>query len=322
VSITAPVPDLADEPVGAPLRPLPAALPVVLDVRGPWTANVRGVVEGELGWQPVDEVTATLVPPAVRLADVSAGPGDGTPTVLVVTAEDAPAAAAEATIRVRPSAILDWPATGDDLIAAVTRATAAPRGSAVVTPTLRIGGAAGGVGTTTVALAVAGTAAWRGRSVLVASGEAVLLPPGTPSIDPAALAAPDLWSRAAAIEGVPGARAVRTVAPAHEGSVVDPSVEVAVLDLGVASDVDVLVVRPDALGLAALTRTTAAVVAVVGRGPATDRALSDAIGGRRRLDLPWSARVGRAALVGRVPASLPGSFVRALLPLVPSGPSG
>jgi hypothetical protein len=63
------------------------------------------------------------------------------------------------------------------------------------------------------------------------------------------------------------------------------------------------------------------VVVVVGDGPASPRAVSEAIGGRRRLDLPWSVRVGRAGLVGRVPASLPGSFVRALLPLAPPEPT-
>jgi hypothetical protein len=82
-----------------------------------------------------------------------------------------------------------------------------------------------------------------------------------------------------------------------------------------------LVFRPGAAGLGALADTTAAVVIVVGDGPASPRAVAEAIGGRRRIDLPWSVRVGRAGLVGRVPASLPGSFVRALLPLAPPEPT-
>jgi hypothetical protein len=319
------LPDRADGPDGiaaersetVPDGTLPAALPVALEVRGALLERLRRVVEGTLGWQPVDEVTAGLVPPAVRLTDVSGTGGDGTPTVLLVAPDDPPRVAADAAARQRPSAIVSWPGSEADLIRAVARATAAPRGVVRGTSTLRLGGAAGGVGTTTVVLAVAGAAAWRGRAVLVASDDPVLLPDGAPAIDPAAMAAPDLWTRAAPLEGVPDARAVRLVGPPADVDVVDPSVDAVLLDHGVGTDVDVLVVRPDAAGLAALARTTAAVVVVVGRGPASARAVSDAVGSRRRIDLPWSARVGRAGVVGRVPAALPGTFVRAVLPLAP-----
>lgn len=306
-----------DVPARAGTSSVPAALPVALALRGSLADPVRRVVEGSLGWQPVDELTAGLVPPAVRLADVTAPPVDGTPTVLLVTADDTARAAADAARRLQPAAVVDWPWARDALEVAVARAVAAPRAAGRRTPLVRLGGAAGGVGTTTVALALAGATAWRGRRVLVASGDEVLLPPGCPTIDPGALAAPDLWARAGALVGVPGARAVRTLGSPDEVVVADPSVDLLVLDRGVASDVDVLVARPDAAGVAALARTTAAVVVVVGQGAASPRAVTEAIGGRRRLDLPWSVRVGRAGLVGRVPASLPGSFVRALLPLAP-----
>jgi hypothetical protein len=298
------------------------ALPVALALRGALTDPVRRVVEGSLGWQPVDELTAGLVPPAVRLVDVTAPAGDGTPAVLLVTPDDAPRDAADAARRLRAVAVVDWPGTQDDLEVAVARAVGSPRAAGRRTPLVRLGGAGGGVGTTTVALALAGACAWRGRNVLVASGDEVLLPDGCPTIDPAALAAPDLWTRAGDLEGVPGARVVRTIGSVDEVTVADASVDLLVFDAGVASDVDVLVVRPDAAGIAALARTTAAVVVVVGAGPASPRAVTEAIGGRRRLDLPWSVRVGRAGLVGRVPASLPGSFVRALLPLAPPETSG
>lgn len=301
--------------------PLPSAVPVALDLRGRFADGVRSAVEAH-GWQAVDEATAALVPPVVRLAGIAAHRGDGTPTVLLVADDDPAPEAAAACLRLRPTAVVAWPDEGHELVGAVTTATAAPRADATTARLLRVGGAAGGVGTTTVALALAGLAAWRGQATLVTSGDAVLLPPAAPGVDPSALAAPDLWSRAAAIEGVPGARAVRTTAAPFDAVLADPAVATAVLDLGVAADVDVLVIRPDAAGVAALERTAAAAVVVVGDGPVSPRALATAIGGRRRVDLPSSHRIARAALVGRVPAALPGRAVRALLPLVPAGPSG
>lgn len=304
-----------------PATTLPSAVPVALDLRGRLSDGVRRAVEAH-GWLVVDEATASLIPPVVRLADVTAPSGDGTPTVLLVAPDDPPTDAAEACLRVRPTAVVAWPDERHVLVGAVTAATAAPRQRTASAVLLRVGGAGGGVGTTTVALALAGLSAWRGQATLVTSGDAVLLPPGVPGIDPSALAAPDLWGRAAPVEGVPGARAVRTTAPPFEATLADPSVATAVLDLGVADEVDVLVVRPDAAGMAALERTAAAAVVVVGEGPVSARALASAVGGRRRVDLPWSRRVARAAVVGRVPAALPGRAVRSLLPLVPSGPSG
>ncbi|MEX1177920.1 MAG: hypothetical protein WEB09_05625 [Nitriliruptor sp.] len=301
---------------------LPVALPVSLAVRGQLAEPLRRTVEGTLGWQLVDEVTASLVPPAVRLADVTAAVDGASPTVLVVTRDDAPELAATATARLRPVAIVAWPAEPHELAAAAARATAAPRTAQVPTTVIRIGGAAGGTGTSTVALALAAVAAWRGGDVLVASGAAVLLPPAAPTVDPSALAAPDLLARAAPIPGVPGARAVHTNSPVLEVAVADPAVDLAVIDVGVADDVDVLVVRPDAAALAGLRRTAAAAVVVTGRGAVPARALEAAVGGRRRIDLPASDRVARAAAVGRVPASLPGSYLRALHGLLPRGTPG
>lgn len=309
---------LAD--LAPPTTPL-AAVPVALDLRGRSAEAVRRAVEAH-GWQAVDEATAALVPPVVRLADVTAPAGDGTPTVLLVGIDDRALDAASACLRVRPTTVVAWPDVDGVLVDAVLAATSAPRRTTSSATLLRVGGAGGGVGTTTVALALAGLAAWRGQATLVASGDAVLLPSGTPGIDPSALTAPDLWSRATVIEGVPGARAVRTSSPPFDTTVSDPSVATAVLDLGVADEVDVLVLRPDAAGVAALERTSAAAVVVVGDGPVAPHALSAAVGGRRRVDLPWSHRIARAGLVGRVPAALPGRAVRALLPLVPAGPSG
>ena len=73
--------------------------------------------------------------------------------------------------------------------------------------------------------------------------------------------------------------------------------------------------RADGPGLAAAGRTTAAAVVVIGSGPAATSAVAAACGSRRRVHLPRSARVARAGLAGRVPAGLPGSWLRPLLPL-------
>ncbi len=313
-----------DDPLDVALAAnvLPAALPVELAVRGQLAEAVRRTVEGALGWQLVDELTAALVPPAVRLADPTSAPGGDTPTVLLVPAGDAPEAAALAAVRLRPAAVTAWPCEGTALAAAVARATAAPRAAALTTIELRVGGSAGGAGTTTVSLALAAVAAWRGDAVLLASGDRVLLPADAPAVDPSAMAAPDLYTRAAPLAGVPGARAVRTTGPATEAAVIDPAARLAILDVGVADEVDVLVVRPDAAGIAALERTAAAAVVVTGTGAVPARAIAAAAGGRRRVDLPTSHRVARAAAVGRVPSSLPGRYVRSLAGLVPSGAPG
>lgn len=306
-----------DPPVAADA--LPAALPVAFDVRERLGLTLRRTVEGQLGWQPVDADTAALVPPAVRLVDVTAAGPDPVPTVLVVAPDDDPYEAAEAGHRLRPQAIVTWPGDGPGLVAAVAAATAAPRSLGPAATVTRVGGAAGGTGTTTVALALAGLAAWRGRPTLIASRDRLLLPAAAPRVEPPALAAADLWARAAPVVGVPQARAVRTTSPPVDVAVADPRASVVVLDLGVADDVDVLVCRADAAGRDAIARTSAAAVVVVGEGPVPRRELVAVIGGRRRVEVPWSARAARAALVGRVPAALPGRLVHALAPLLPAG---
>jgi hypothetical protein len=293
------------------------ALPVALDLAGPHADGVRRWVEGVLGWQPIDADTGELVPAALRLCDVAgAGAVSARPTVLLVADDEAPAAVAEAAVRARPDLVVPWPAGRDDLpqqVAGMLADHAPPPGQVRV---LRVGGAAGGTGTSTVALALAGLAGWSGLRTLVAVGAGApvddgLLVPGD------AVAAPDLWRRASALPGVPQARVVRV---ADRGWLPEPAAsepEVAVLDVGVATDVDVLVCRADAAGLEAVTRTTAAAVVVNGAGPASAAAVRRACGHRRHLSLARSARVARAGLHRRVPTSLPGSWLQPLTPLVP-----
>jgi hypothetical protein len=288
-----------------------SALPVAIDVDDD---RVRRHVEEALGWQPVDASTALLVPPAVRLVDASAVPSDDrVPRVLL--AGDDPVAAARAAIALRPADVVRWPDDRDalaDVVASVlARARRAPSAGRVI----RIGGAAGGVGTTTVCLAVAGIAAWDGLDTLAAVRdpapirEVVVMPSSAAS-------APDVLRRATVLPGTVRGRVVRIADRGRFEDPVDPAIALTVVDEGVATDVDVLVVRPDASAHARIPHSTAAVVVVVGEGPVTPRDLGRVAGGRRGVAVPASARVARAAAVGRVPDGLPGTWLRRLAPVL------
>lgn len=320
--MTAAQPDPSRAPASASTTAAIAALPVALDLAGGHGDSVRRWVEGVLGWQPVEARGDALVPPAVRLVDVAArvtpGPARVAPAVLVLTDQDDPAAVAAAGALHTPAAVVTWPADRDRLADVVADVVAAPRPpDATATTALRIGGTGGGVGTTTVALALAGLAAWQGRGALAVVRDR-LLAGGIRDVPVEALASPDLWERATPVAGVPGARAVAVARDAPpDVDAIGPPQGVVVVDAGVSPDADVLVARPDAAGLAGAAATTAAAIVVVGNGAASTRALARACGSRRRLLLPWSARVARAGLLGRVPAGLPGAWLRRLSPIVP-----
>lgn len=302
----------------------PAALPVRLELDPPQAEPVRRWVEGVLGWQPIDTDTAALVPPAVSLVGTTAlieaarapsgDVGERTPCVLVIADDAEPVVVARAAVGGRPDAVVGWPSGRDELSGIVADALAVPRRGVGRARLLRIGGAAGGVGTTVVTLAVAGLEGWRGRATVAAirrpSREAA-------SIETAALADADLWGRTSALPAVAGARLVHLADGQPPPEPRDPRVDTLVVDAGVDRDVDVLVCRRDAAALAALEDTTAAAVVVVGDGPVPVRELAARAGGRRGVTLPWSARVARADRHGRVPGGLPGAWLRRLLPLVP-----
>ena len=170
------------------------------------------------------------------------------------------------------------------------------------------------MGTTTVTLALAGLAAWRGTASLAAVRGTGLAPRLVPT---AALAGIGVWASAEPLPGVPGARAVRLDDRDPVPEPTDPRIGMLLVDAGVDPEVDVLVCRPDAAALELLSVTTAAAVVLVGEGPATARELRRAAAGRPGIVLPWSARVARAGLAGRVPAGLPGAWLRRLTPLLP-----
>lgn len=293
-----------------------AALPVEVAVDGAVGVALRSHVEGVLGWQALDESMRALVPPVARFVDAGspvevAGP----PTVLILSAGTPPHDAAMAALRHRPAAVLAWPEERQDLAEVVATAAAASR-SEVRGSVIRVGGVCGGVGTTTVALAVAGLCAWRGSATLaIVSGPAHLS--DVVRIVPDDLAGPRVWAAARPAPGVPGLRVVRCDGAA--GLAPPADVQVVVHDVGVDVDADVSVLRRDAAGLAALDEGAAAVAVIVDVGPVPAAAFTRALGGRRAITLPWSARVARAAVAGRVPAGLPGAWIRALSPVVTSG---
>jgi hypothetical protein len=303
----------------APAACLPSALPVAVALDGPVGDAVRGHVEAVLGWQVVP-AGDDLVPPTITLLGVGgAAPHRVSgPVVLLLADGDDPTEVAAVAAAVRPVAAVRWPDERGSLPERVGAALAArpPRGGGG--RLVRVGGAAGGVGTSTVALALGGLTAWDGQPTTVAVGASA--PGPDVAVVPAdALRHPATWRRATALPGVTRCRAVRLVG-APPADLVAPDGEVAVVDAAVRTDVDVLVARPDAAGLAAIEATTAGAVVVVGRGPASTGAVRRAVGGRRLVALPVDERVARAALRARLPAGVPGRWVTRLRPLVPTRP--
>ncbi|MBW3619249.1 MAG: hypothetical protein KY461_03330 [Actinobacteria bacterium] len=296
------------------------ALPVLLELARPDAGRVVAWVEGVLGWQPVDGDAGGL-PARLRLADVPAvadvagdRPAD-IPTVLLVGADDPPVTVATATRRLRPAAVVGWPDARDTLVATAAGLLARTRPPATDELVLRVGGAAGGVGTTTVALAVGALAAWRlGTTLVLAAGIVPMATPRLVELD--TLAAPRTFDEARPVPGVPGLRVVRTTAP-PVGVPVDPGpAAVVVRDVGRSDDADVLVLRRDAAGVAGLERSAAGIAVVLDDGLAPIPAVVAAAARRPVVMVPRSSRVARAGLLGHVPTALPASYLRALRPLV------
>lgn len=296
------------------------ALPVVLALGRSDAARVAAWVEGVLGWQPVDPHLGGL-PPRLRIADVAgAAAVDGSaepriPAVLLVAPDDPALDVATAVHGLRPAAVLAWPDERDRIVPVAAELVAGERAPATDELVLRVGGAAGGVGTTTVALALGALAAWRhGATLVVTSGTVPVASPRTVPLD--ALAGQRTFDEAATVPGIPGLRVARATAPPVGVPVDAGPAAVVVRDVGVGDDVDVLVLRRDAAGIAALERSPAAVAVVLDDGLAPAAAVVGAAGGRRTVMLPRSVRVARAGLLQRVPTALPASYLRLLRPLV------
>ncbi|MDX1658274.1 MAG: hypothetical protein R3343_05595 [Nitriliruptorales bacterium] len=292
------------------------ALPVQVDVADPAGDRIRAWVEGTLGWQVIDHHTASVVPPVCRLVDVgSADAASGaTPTILLLDDGDDPRSAVAAAQRVAPAAVLRWPHDRDELPAQAARIAAGQAPSVAAPTELRIAAASGGVGATTVTLAVAGLVAWAGRPVLVVARGPVPVP-DVRTFDEDDLAGTGTWRAATAVPGCPALRVVRC--RGHVGAAaIDPGPATAVMrDLGPDEDADVLVLRRDRPGLEALEVTSAGTAVVVDQGVVPRKAVTAAAGHRRLVEVPHSVRVARAGALRRVPVSLPGRWLRLLAPI-------
>jgi len=317
-------PSLGPRP--SPPRPSSSAVPVALALGERHVGSVRRWIEGTLGWQAVEDDLDGPVPPTIRLVDLEGGMRlldggvtDGLPTLLLVEDDDVAALAADVARRLRPAGVCRWPDGREALPDLVARAVGERRNGPEGGRVLRIGGVAGGVGTTTVALALTGIAAWSGqRALAVVHGQSGVRE-ATP-VPAEAIVAPDLWSRAAPLPGIAGARVVHTGSGIPSRRPTDRRIGLSVLDVGTGPEVDVVVCRPDRAAADQLPVTMAGAVVVVGRGLLTPARIHELAGGRRVVHVPTSVRVARAVLRGHVPAGLPGSWLDALRPVLEAGP--
>lgn len=308
---------------------VPEAVPVALALGERHVGSIRRWIEGTLGWQAVEDDLDGPVPPSVRLVDVEGArrllegaPGpddlDRIPTLLLVESDDVPALAADVARRLQPAGVCRWPDGRDGLPELVVRSLGAPRTGGAVGRTLRVGGVSGGVGTTTIALALVGIAAWaEQRALAVVHGHAGVRE-ATP-VPPDALVAPDLWTRATPLPGLARARVVHTGPVAAQRPPVDRRIDLSVLDVGTSTEVDVVVCRPDRAAAEQLPVTMAGAVIVVGRGLLSVERIAELAGGRRVVHVPTSVRVARAVLRGQVPAGLPGRWLDVLRPVLDLG---
>jgi hypothetical protein len=291
------------------------ALPVEVSLAGDHAEAIRRWLESVAGWQAQERVTVPALPPVLRIVDTAGAVGpvvDRLPTILLVAEGDDPTLTAIAGRRVDD--VVAWPAERGRLQAIASRLIAA-HPARPTAPQLRIGGAVGGVGTTTVSLALGALVAWnQGRGLVLTHG-AVPADLG-PAVPPEHLDSLEVWDRASPVTGVEGLRAVRCAEPPRRANLRTDEPALVISDLGVDEDVDVLVIRRDRPSLDALARATAAVTVCVGLGPFGDRAVTRAAGGRRVVRLAMSTRVSRAGAALRVPAGLPGSWLRTLRPVL------
>ena len=284
-----------------------ADLPVCVDLPGRLGAEVSAFVEAEAGWQIVGGDGPLL--PVLTLSEEAAGASS-----VVVRQGPVPAADVRSALLAGALDVVSWPEDRMRLLELPGRLRPAAEGPP--TPLLRVGGCRGGVGTSTVALAVGATVAWSGGRALVIGGPGLMRLAGVgPWQGPGAAELAAIGGQAAAevagvarqVPGVPGLQVL--YGAGDPPPAVGWPYELVVADVGVGAAAHVVVGAAD--GAIADAPADAAVV-VVEHGPL------DRPGVRRRLGrdpagwLPYSARVARAGLAGRVPSGLPGSWVKAV----------
>lgn len=268
-------------------------LPVAVVLPPPLAERVTAWVEQDLGWQVVEP--GGSLPPALLLTDEPCG---ALPWIAVTDG-----AAGEDLVTAQLTAgaqdVVAWPDDRERIPLVAARVDlhrdVVPRGLH-----LSVGGVAGGVGTSTVALAMGGLLAWAGAAVLVVGGDALRALAGTQHQG---------GSGHAPVAGVP-----RLSVAGHEvdSGTVAWSGDVVVSDAGtrVTPDTTVIVARPD--GALRRARRLEQPVIVVGDRPLGPRDAERALGRPVIARLPWSARVARAGLLGHVPSGIPGRWLETL----------
>lgn len=270
-------------------------LPVSVDLPDPLGGQVIAWVERDLGWQVVEP--GGLLRPVLALATA---PQDGVPWIAVLdgSADDD---RAMTLLAAGAEDVIGWPDERDRIALAATRLDVG-RARPARGPRLTVAGAAGGVGTSTVALAVGGLLAWSGASVLVAGDDAL---PVLAGVD-------DHRATSGAHAPVDGVPNLSVAGRRADASTVPWAGDVVVVDDGTrASPSTTLVVaRPDAwLRRAA---DTGRPVVVIGDQPLRARDVRTLLGETLLVQLPSSIRVARAGAAGRVPTSLPGRWLAQL----------
>jgi hypothetical protein len=304
-------------------------LPVMVDLPGRLGEEVSAYIEVEAGWQVVGAGGA-LAP----VLELTAAPRAGRPCVVViqgaVKAEDVRAALLGGALDV-----IAWPQERARLLEAPLRAHATrcdSSGPAV----LRVAGCGGGVGTSTVALALGGLLAWSGRKAVVI-GDFDLLrlcgagpwPRPSPDPPPQSSRSPrvpldeakageagtaEIAALARPLRGVPGL-SVLSGDGATVRSTAGWPVDAVVVDLRAPRAVagaDLICARPDSSLTALEDQPADLPVLIVGDGPLDQAAVRRRLGRPPVAWLPRSARVARAGLAGRVPNALPGSWLKSL----------
>ena len=285
-------------------------VPVAIALQGALHDEVRAYLESEAGWHVVD--AHGPVPPALR---VVSDPCDG-PCVVVRPGPVPPQLARDALLRGAVD-VIAWPEERTRLLSTPARITK-PAVTTRAVPVLTIGGCRGGAGSSTVALAVGALAAWSGGSALVVTDDAGALLAGLGPWTGAGAHELAALGPQAADEVVHVARPVPAVAGLHVlgGGPLTLAThgwpyDIVVVDEGRAGlhTATFLVGAADG-SLGAVPRS--ADVIVVSHGPLDRAGVRRTLGREPAGWLPYSARVARAGLAGRVPSSLPGSWVQAL----------
>lgn len=287
-------------------------LPVAVEITGPLGHEVVAYAETELGWQVVG-VDGPPTPVVVLAEEVNRD----RPTI-VITASASPT---DTSVLLEAGAVdvIAWPQERARLLTAPARVRGAVP-AAPGPPAIRIAGAAGGVGTSTVALGLGAALAWAGRQVLVVGDDGLLALCGVPPWEgPGAVEVAGLDARDAGREVEALRLPVAGVGGLHVlggGGLVRATSQwpgdVVVVDQGtrLSDQPHVVCARPD-VGLRRVAGSPCRVL-ISGDGPLDRRSVRAGLGYEPIGWLPWSARVSRAAVAGRVPSGLPGTWMRQL----------